>query len=392
MSAAPVPMAEVFGGSEVSLLEDPYPIYRRLRREHPVCAVQTLTEVAHLVTRHGDVRETLRNDQVFSNRSNARGISLVMGRTVVEMDGAEHLRHRALVTPALAPRALKGDFPRRVEEIAHEIIDGFAGRGRADLVAEFTFSYPLRVFNEILGLPLEDYETIHHKAIELTHIARDPAKGLAASAFLKEYLAPIVKQRRSEEPRDLIGRLVHAEVEGERLSDDDVISFCRLLVIAGAETTYHMMGSVLLGLMSRPEQLDEVLADRSLLQAAMDEALRWESPVQIVTRETTQPTEIAGFALPEAASLIVCVGSANRDESIYADPDRYDLHRDASEHVAFGFGKHYCAGSRLAYLEARIGLNALFDRLPDLRLEPDEKCGVVGMAFRGPDRLPVLFG
>jgi len=392
MSEAPVPITDVFGGSEVSLLEDPYAVYRRLRREQPVCAVQTMTDVAHLVTRHDDVREALRNDEVFSNRSNSRLIGLVMGRTVVEMDGTEHLRHRALITPALAPRALRGDFPRRVAEIAHEIIDGFAGKGRADLVAEFTFSYPLRVFNEILGLPLEDYETIHRKAIELTHIGRDPVTGLAASEFFKTYLAPIVKQRRREEPSDLIGRLVHAEVEGERLSDDDVISFCRLLVIAGAETTYHMMGSALYGLLTRPEQLDEVRAERGLLQATMDETLRWESPVQIVTRETLCPTEIAGTALPEAANLILCIGSANRDDRVYDEPDRFDIHRDPSEHLAFGFGKHYCAGSRLAYLEAETGLDALLERLPNLRLDPGEQSGIVGMAFRGPERLSVLFG
>jgi len=188
-----------------------------------------------------------------------------------------------------------------------------------------------------------------------------------------------------------VSRLVHTEIDGERMSDEEVISFLRLLVLAGAETTYHLIGSTLFALLTHPEQLDAVLRDRSRVVDALDEGLRWESPVQLVMREATRDTQLAGVDIPAGSEVILCVGSANRDERRFPDPDRFDIDREDKEHIAFGFGKHYCAGSRLAYMEAEIAMNALFDRLPGLRLAPGEKCGVVGMAFRGPDRLPVEF-
>jgi cytochrome P450 len=347
--------------------------------------------VGYMLTRFDDVYVALKDDEVFSNRSNANGIGLVMGRTIVEMDGREHLRHRNIITPALAPRALRGDFPRVVEATAHKLIDEFAGRGQADLVEEFTFTYPLQVFTQILGLDPEMAATFHRWAIDLSWVGRDPQRGLKASQLMAEHLQPVVAQRRAEPTDDLISRLVSADVDGRGLADEEVVSFLRLLVMAGAETTYHLMGSALFGLMTHPEQLEEVRQDRSQLDAALDETLRWESPVQIVTRETLQPTVLSGVEIPAGTELIVGVGSANRDESHFEDPDRFDLHRKGPEHIAFGFGKHYCAGSRLALLEAHVGITTLLDRLPKLRLDPGQDAAVVGMAFRGPNRLPVLF-
>jgi len=391
MTPETVPSAELFGASDLIQLRDPYAVYRNMRREAPVLPVGWMVGETWFVTRYDDVREALRNDALYSNRSNAKTISLVMGRTIVEMDGKEHLRHRGLVTPALAPRALRGDFPELVASLAHELIDGFATRGSADLVAEFSFTYPLKVFARILGLPDEDWAQVHRWAIDLIGIQRDPIRGLAASRTLAEYLTPFLAARRAEHTGDLISRLAHAEVEGARLTDEEVVSFLRLLVVAGAETTYHLIGSALFALLTNPEQLEEVTADRSLLPAVFDEALRWESPVQIVTRETLAPVALSGVDVPEGAQLTLAVGSANRDESRFPDPDRFDLHRAPSEHMAFGYGKHYCAGSRLAELEARVALDALLERLPGLRLEPGADCGIVGLAFRGPDRLPVRF-
>jgi len=391
LTLQPVRSTELFGSGDFGALRDPYSVYRRLRRDRPVLPVELFVGTSWFVTRYDDVREALRNDALYSNRSNAKGISLVMGRTIVEMDGREHLRHRNLVTPALAPRALRGDFPALVAEIAHELIDRFARRGSADLVEEFSFVYPLKVFARILGLPDEDWAEVHRWAIDLIGIARDPARGLAASQTLAGYLAPFLAERRAEPRGDLISRLAHAEVEGGRLTDEEVVSFLRLLVVAGAETTYHLIGSALYALLTHPEQLAEVVADPSLVPAALAETLRWESPVQIVTREPLAPVTLSGVDLPEGAGLTLAVGSANRDETHFDAPDRFDIHRPPGDHVAFGYGKHYCAGSRLAELEARVALEVLFERLPDLRLEPGTECAIVGLAFRGPDRLPVRF-
>ena len=386
---------DLFGGSQVDPIPNPYPVYRKLRHENPVIPLQTMGpgQYGYLITRFVDVQQALKNDEIFSNRSNAKGIGLVMGRTIVEMDGREHLRHRSIITPALAPRALRGDFPKVVESTAHELIDLFASRGCADLVKEFTFVYPLKVFTQILGLPLEDCAQFHRWAIDLTYVARDPARGLKATQLMADYLQPVIEQRRVQPKKDLISRLVHAEIDGEALTNEEVISFLRLLVMAGAETTYHLIGSVLFALMTHTDQLDEVREDRAKIDLALEEGLRWESPVQIVTRETLAPVTLSDVEIPEGSDLIVGIGSANRDETRYEDPDRFDIHRKGPEQIAFGFGKHFCAGSRFALLEARTALNALFDRLPNLRLDPvqREETSIVGMAFRGPNRLPVLF-
>jgi cytochrome P450 len=372
---------------------DPYSVYARLRREEPVRAIETPFFQGYFVSRFDDVRAILKDDELFSSRSNGeRGIALVMGRTLIGMDGRAHLKHRALITPALAPRALRGDFPGLVDRIAQGLIDAFAAKGAADLVPDFTFLYPLRVFTEILGLVPDEVETFHRWAIDLSHVAEDPPRAISASQKMKDYLAPVVEQKRSRPGDDLISLLATAEVEGERLSDEEVISFLRLLVIAGAETTYHLMGSTLFALLSDPALLAAVRADRRRIAPLLNEALRWESPIQIVTREVMADTEVAGTAIPRGVDVIVCIGSANRDERVFPRPDRFDPDRTGEPHIAFGFGKHYCAGSRLALLEATVGLEALLDRLPGLRFDPESgPARIVGFAFRGPDHLRVRF-
>jgi len=383
---------QIFGEGEPGPVVDPYPVYRRLRAEEPVKALPWPYGTTWLVTRYEDVREGLRNDAVYSSRVNDKGIGLVMGRTIIGMDGREHLRHRNIVTPALAPRALRGDFPKVAASIAHELIDGFADRGAADLVAEFAFTYPLQVFAQILGLPSRDYAELHRQAFDLTLVETDPGRGFAASQWLAEYLTPHLVEREHEPSGDLMSKLLHATVDGARLTREEVVSFLRLLVIAGAETTYHLIGSTLFALGTTPGALDAARDDPARLDAALDEALRWESPVQMVMRELAEPVEIAGQRLAAGECVTLSIGSANRDERHFVDPDRFDPdRRDETEHVAFGFGKHYCAGSRLAKLEATVGLTALFERLPALRLDPAHTSRVVGLGLRGPDRLRVLF-
>lgn len=394
MATRPIGLDALFGGSLTSPIRDPHAVYRRLRRESPVLPITMGGQAGFLLTRHEDVKEALRGDRLFSNRSNARAIGIVMGRTIIEMDGPEHLKHRNLVTPALAPRALKGDFPKRVREIADRLIDSFASRGEADLVREFTFDFPMRVFGELLGLPESELALFHPLAIDLTRVADDPGKGLAASRALRDLLLPQVERARREPGDDLIGRLAQARVEGEVLSDEEVVSFLRLLVSAGAETTYHLMGTVLFALLERRELLGRLVAERGILRAVIDETLRWESPIQIVTREAQGDVRYGDTLVPAGSTVVVGIGSANRDEAAFAEPERFDPFREGvGEHLSFGFGRHYCAGSRLAYLEAEIGLEALLDRFGSrLAWAEGAEAALVGVAFRGPDRLPVRFG
>ena len=383
---------ELFGGTMMSPVPDPYPVYRRLRAEQPVLTMQTIMGVDHLITRYDDALTVLKNAALYSSRANAKGIGVVMGRTILEMEGKEHLRQRNIVAPFFMGKALRGDLPSVIEAIAQQLIDGFARDGRADLVSQFTFTFPMQVMAHIIGVPIEDYEEFHRWALDLISVGDDPPRGFAAAQAIVDHLRPILERRRAEPRPDLLSRLVHAEVDGQRLTEEEVLSFLRLLLPAGAETTYRLIGSVLFALLTHRDQLEEVRADRTTFDLVIEETLRCETPVQYVARETTAPTVLSGVELPEGVMVSVALGSANRDERHYDDPDRFDMHRRSDDHLAFGFGQHFCAGSQLAALEARVALGALLDRLPNLRLDPTQDSRVVGLAFRSPNRLPVLFG
>lgn len=386
-------MHEVFGGQMLDPVPDPYPVYARLRREQPVVPLDGPMGANFYVTRYDDALAVLKNAKRFSSRGNARGIGLVMGRTILEMEGREHVRHRNIIAPFFTGRSIREELPGVVGRIAHELIDAFAGEGRAELVHQFTFTFPMRVMTHIIGIPVENYHEFHQWALDLVGIGDDPPRAFAAAQAIVDHLRPILERRRVEPTNDLISRLVHAEVDGQRLTEDEILGFMRLLLPAGAETTYRLVGSTLFALLTHPEAYDAVRADRAALDAVVEETLRWESPVQFCSREATEDTELSGIPIPAGQLMSVAIGSANRDERFFPDPNRFDFRRDATEHIAFGFGEHFCAGSHLARLEARIALDALLDRLPDLRLDPAGGAPrVVGLAFRSPDRLPVRFG
>jgi cytochrome P450 len=385
----PLTVPELIRAGPMAPVANPYPLYARARHETPV--VEIWPGVSYFVSRYDDVLAILRDHELYSSRSNIeRGIGIVIGRTLIGMDGHEHLKHRGLITPSLAPRSLRGAFPGIVESIAETVIDSFAQRGTADLVADFTYVYPLRVFTEILGLPPENVRTFHDWAVALSGVAVDPGRGFAAVKHMTDALAPLVQEKRALRKNDLISELAAASIEGEKLTDPEVISFLFLLVLAGAETTYHLLGSALLAMLHDPALLASVRADRSRIAAVLEETLRWESPIQILSRMPNEDVEIAGTRIERGRELVLGIGSANRDETHFPDPDRFDIDRQGESHLAFGLGRHYCAGSRLAILEATVAINALLDRFGDLHLDPREiPPRITGVAFRGPEHLRV---
>lgn len=385
-------MEKLFGGTMMSPVEDPYPVYARLREESPVLPVNTMMGVNYLVTRFDDVAMVLRDAGTFSSRANARGIGMVMGRTLLEMDGREHVRHRNLIAPFFSPLAMRSTMPPVVERVVDELIDGFATSGQADLVPQFTFIFPMRVIAHIIGVPMDDHAAFHRMALDLISIADDPARGFAASESLVEFLTPLLERRRADPQEDLVSKLLAAEVEGQRLTNDEVLGFLRLLLPAGADTTYRLTGTVLWTLLHDDETMRRVRADRTVLEKVIDEVLRWESPVQLVSREATRDVEVSGQIVPQGEILSCILGSANRDPTAFADPERFDIDRDNGDHLGFGFGQHYCAGSHLARLEARTAVSAILDRLPELRLDRSQSSRIVGLAFRSPACLPVTFG
>jgi cytochrome P450 len=380
-------------------VRDPYTGLALMRRELPVQRLDTSTmpheesKPVFMVYRHEEVQQMLRDNETFSSAIIIDAFGDALGKHVMlGMDEPEHGRHRTLVSKAFSQKALARWEHELVGQVANELIDRFADRGHADLRSEFTFPYPTQIIASLLGLPREDYPQFQRWSVALLSILFERDRGLAASEALREYFVPILADRRQEPREDLISGLAQAEIDGERLSDEEIFSFLRLLLPAGVETTYRSLGNLLLGLLSNPDQLDAVRADRSLIPQAIEEAIRWEPPLLTITRVATRDTELGGVSIPAGSAVMPVLGAANRQEDRYPDPDRFDIFRQPRAHIGFGHGVHVCLGMHLARLEMRVALNLLFDRLPNLRLDPDgNDPHIRGQVFRSPTSIPVLF-
>jgi cytochrome P450 len=381
-------------------VRDPYSGLALMRREQPVQRLDTSTmpheesKPVFMVYRHEEVQQMLRDNETFSSAIIIDAFGDALGKHVMlGMDEPEHGRHRALVSKAFSQKALARWEDELVGQVANQLIDKFANRGRADLRSEFTFPYPTQIIASLLGLPRQDYPQFQRWSVALLSILFNRERGLAASEALREYFIPILAARREEPRDDLISGLAQAEIDGEMLSDEEIFSFLRLLLPAGVETTYRSLGNLLFALLSNPDQLDAVRCHRSLIPQAIEEAIRWEPPLLTITRVATRDTELAGVFIPAGSAVMPVLGAANRQEDRYPDPDRFDIFRSARAHVGFGYGVHVCLGMHLARLEMRVALNLLFDRLPNLRLDPDgEDPHIRGQVFRSPTSLPVIFG
>jgi cytochrome P450 len=392
---------DVFDDSVAGDTRDPYPELAEARNATPVQRLD-MSNMPHeegqavfFVYRHEDVFEVLRNGETFSS---GHIIDLIMGdvmgkHIMLGMDGDEHRRYRALVSTAFRQKTLARWEHDRIEPIANELIDSFAGRGHAELVREFTFPFPTKVIAGLLGLPREDYRQFQRWSIAILNILTKHDEAVVAGQEVKEYLAGILAQRRREPREDLISELAQAELDGERLTDEEIFSFLRLLLPAGVETTFRSTGNLLYSLLSRPDQLEAVRADRSLVPQAIEEAVRYETPLLNITRIATRDTVLSGVEIPAGSTVMVMLAGANRDEARYPDPDRFDITRPAKPHLSWGQGPHICLGMHLARIEMRLALNLLLDRLPNLRLDPDgDDPHIRGQVFRSPTSLPVLFG
>jgi cytochrome P450 len=382
-------------------VRDPYPEIALARSEHPVQRLD-MSSLPHdealpifFVYRHDDVERVLRDNQTFSS---AHIIELIMGdvmgkHIILGMDDPEHRRYRALVSTAFRQRVLALWETELVIPVANELIDKFVARGRAELVREFTFPYPTKVIAGLLGLPGDDYQQFQRWSIAILSIHSHRDRAIAASQELRDYLAGVLADRRRDPRNDLISDLARAELDGERLSNEEIFSFLRLLLPAGVETTYRSTGNLLFLLLADPGQLDAVRTDRTLIPQAIEESLRIEPPLPSITRLATRDTELSGVTIPAGSTIMPMLGSANRDETRYPDPDRFDIFRSSTPHIAFGHGHHVCLGMHLARLEMRTALSLLLDRLPNLRLDPDvDDPHIHGQVFRSPTSVPVLFG
>ncbi len=382
---------------------DPYPEFAALRAQGGIVEIEdappSLLSASGSQARgfravsHDAVAAVLRDGRVFSSGAYRELMGMVMGPNILVMDEPEHGRYRSLIQQAFGKKALERWEHELVEPVVRRLVDAFASRGHAELVRELTFPFPVQVIAGMLGLPEEDLPRFHAWAVDVISVAIDVPRGIAGSKALGDYLTPIIEARRRNPGDDLISVLVTAELDGQRLDDEHVLGFLRLLLPAGAETTYRSSSNLIYGLLSHPDQLRALDADRSLMPQAIEEGLRWEVPLTGIGRLCIEDTVVAGVEIPAGSQVQVLIGSANRDETRFERPDEFDIHRLPRQHMSFAFGPHRCLGMHLARMETRVVIEALLDRLPNLRLDPAaEDIHIAGREFRAPRRLPVLFG
>ncbi|WP_223446185.1 cytochrome P450 [Pseudomonas sp. BF-R-19] len=390
-------------GGEGAII-DPYPELARLRQDSPVQAIDLRAHFGvtidqsmeglnpYVILGHKEVSEVLSNHADYSSKIFERNLGEVFGATITAMDTPEHGRYRRLFQAAFTPVRLDA-MRLKFQGVIDRLLSNFMHRGKADLVQEFAFHFPFQFITDLMELPMADRPLFHKIAFAQTTIGFAPYHGREASRILGNYLTQLCEVRRElKSSDDFVSLICNAEVENERLPDDVTISFFRQLMNAGGDTSYHGFSNALTALFSNPDQLEAVKNDRSLIPLAIDEALRWNCPVMIVHRTPKRDVVLGGVEIEAGANLIVCLGAANRDENVFPEPDKFDIFRERKRHVAFGFGLHVCIGQHLARMELTMALNALLDRLPNLRLDPDSPPPVVtGLGMRGAHSVNVVW-
>jgi cytochrome P450 len=388
---------------------NPYPFYARLRAESPVHLVTLPTkEKAWLITRYEDVAMVFKDERFVKNRSNAltpeqianqpwfRKAFKPLQRNMLDLDPPDHTRLRALVHKAFTPRLIEC-MRDRVQEITNQLLDNVRDRGRMDVIRDYALPLPTTIIAEMLGVPVKDRHKFHRWSNALLSAASSKWAMFRAVpnvwAFLR-YIRWIIKERRANPGDDLISALAQAEEAGDTMSEDELVAMVFLLLVAGHETTVNLIGNGTLALMEHPDQIENLRNDPTLIRSAVEELLRYTSPVETATeRYAREDATIAGVTIPKGAMVFVVIASANRDERQFADPDKLDITREPNKHLAFGLGNHFCLGASLARLEGQIAINTLLRRVPQLHLtvEPGALRWRSGLVLRGLAALPVAF-
>ncbi len=400
---------------------DPYPRYRELRDAAPVHFAPEAN--VWCVSRYDDVQAVLRQDDVFSSRAmfmmlmnngqegmprlswpvlrfvarlflrtRLNPFTFATARNLIAEDGERHRGLREIVNRGFTPRRIAA-WEKRAREVVDTCLRDFDGRARFDLVAGLAIPLPVTIIAEMLGVEPERRADFKHWSDAIISNATGPGRATpysdefgTALIGLMRYVKRVARERRRAPAEDVISALVARQDGEEGLSDREVVQFIALLLVAGNETTTNLIGNATKALLRHPDALARVAADPSLVPRALEETLRFDAPIQLVFRLATREAQVAGTTIPAGAIVAALIGSANRDERRFPDPDRFDLDRDSQGHIAFGFGKHFCLGASLARLEARVALEALAPRLANLRLAAEPEF-VDSFLVRGPRRL-----
>lgn len=370
--------------------DDPFPFYARLRREAPVYRNDELGFWA--LSRYHDVLEAFHDHERFSS---ADGITLEASPQfpmLITTDPPQHTKLRRLVSRAFTPRRV-ADLEPAIRARAREFLDRLSVHGEAELVADYAGQLPMHVICRMLGTPLGDEDQLRGWSDLLLHREEGlpdvtPA-GVEASIELYRYFAELVREKRARTDDDLTSALLAAEIDGERLTDQDVIGFCFLLIIAGNETTTKLLGNALLALQRFPAERAKLLADHARIPDAIEEVLRYDGSTQAMARTLTTDVTLDGTTMHEADKVLLLIGSANHDETVFERPDVFDIDRPKQMHLGFGHGIHVCLGAALARLEMRISLEEILGRMPDYVIDEDRLVRVHSGNVRGYAHMPI---
>jgi cytochrome P450 len=373
---------------------DPYPYLAQARRARAVLKAPTRSPVGEgvLALSHSVVQTVLRDATRFSSSvvSEGLGPSTSNARLLVSLDDPDHRVQRALVAHAFNPSSITTLADDVMRPIVTELIDELRRGGHSgELVAQLCFAFPVQVIAALLGLERREYARFQKWTTDIVGHLHDPEQGVRALAELRQCVDDRIDTARADPSDDVISALVHAEVDGEQLSNEDIFTFVRLLLPAGVETTFRSIGNLLFLLLTHGPQLSAVRDDLAhLLPRAVDEALRFEVPMLVTNRVAAVDCELEGIPIGAGTGVLAVIAAANRDESRYDDPDCFDIHRATPPHLSFGFGPHLCLGLHLARTEMRVAAEELLARLPDVRLDGDD-AHIEGIVFRSPPQLRV---
>lgn len=368
-------------------LRDPFPWYDALREQSPV--MRDPKSGLWMVLGYDDVQRTLSDWKAFSSeRGRPRGenAQTALSSSIISTDPPRHRQLRSLVEQAFTPRQVRALEPR-IAQLVDELLSPVQGAGRMDFIRDFAYPLPVIVIAEILGIPATDRDAFKRWSDAV--VTGDPS----GSREMGAYFARLIEQRRADPGDDLISGLIAAQLDGEHLDTQELLGFCILLLVAGNETTTNLLANTLLCWQDAPEAYDRVRADRTLLPGTIEESLRYRSPVQSMYRVAAQDVELGGQTIPEGSPVLAWIGSANRDPAQFPEPGTFDPARTPNRHLAFGNGVHFCLGAPLARLEASVALNAVLDRLPDLRVALDAPLDAIpSQIVYGVKALPITFG
>ena len=384
---------------------DPNPILDDLRENYPITFHEGLD--SWIISRHEDVELALKSP-AFTTENYAWQLEPVHGPTILQKEGSDHRRTRRIITPTLRGDLLRANFESVVVNNTISLIDEWRRDGHVDLVKQFTQKLPLSVILDILGLDPADKPMFHvwYNAIHdyFTNISGDEevaAAGLRVKGELQEYMLPLIAERREHPGEDLISQILHAEINGEQMSDMEIKSFVSFLLVAGSESTDLQMANMWLRLLENPDQLQAVREDRSLINSAFAEALRHTPAVLMIMRQAGEDVEFHGTVVPAGSTVTLMLAAANRDPRKFKDPERFDIFRDeldaereltgAASHTTFALGRHFCIGTRLAALEAETAANHLLDAMDDIAFADGVPPKQEGSFVRAPRTFPLTF-